>query len=305
MEIKKFFWEGVLMLSLFFVSCGKKHHEPRSLGGQQIKKSTTQTITQPKPFALATSKVTLDLDEAKEIKVLITSGNGKYRVEPLTEAVQSQLKVSVSESDITITATAKSKLSAEVKITDLTIDKQLSLSVTVLPQSIPHQKPLTLIQFDRTEWNKKTKEEQGRIIEGYIETADRLLQQVNALKPLPKDKFKYKDQTEAFADGEKVFRGKKSKYLNDKQSQGKHDYDVYTDIYVYGIGYFTIEYLARQAEGFRTLYPDNQEIAKLCADAFNGIYGSQEGNQFVHGFNDETIKAFNRIADIVNKLARE
>lgn len=304
MEIKKFFWEGVLMLSLFFVSCGKKHHEPRSLGGQQIKKSTTQPITQPKPFTLATSKVTLDLDEAKEIKVLITSGNGKYRVEPLPEAVQSQLKVSVSESDITITATAKSKLSAEVKITDLTTSKQLTLSVTVLPQSIPHQKNLTLLQ-SKPDWEKKTKEEQGRIIEGYIETADRLLQQVNALKPLPKDKFKYKVQSDAFADGEKVFRGKKSRYLKDKQSQGKHDYDVYTDIYVYGVGYFTIEYLARQAEGFRTLYPDNQDIAKLCAEAFNGIYGTQEGNEFVHGFNDETIKAFNRIADIVNKLTRE
>lgn len=142
------------------------------------------------------------------------------------------------------------------------------------------------------------------IIEGHIKNAEQILQQINALKSLPKDKFEYKNQTEAFGEGEKIFKYRKTKYLAQKQSQGKYDYDVYTEIYVYAVGYFTIEHLARQAEEFRTRYPERQDISKLCEEAFNGIYISQDGNDFVQGTNKETIGMFNQIVDIVNQLVR-
>lgn len=256
-----------------------------------------------KPFTLNTDKATLDLDKEKEIKVMITSGNGIYKVEPLSKEVQGQLEVSLSDKEITITATGSTRLNTELKITDLATGNQLKFPLSVLPASIPHQKNLDLI-ISKQEWNKKTKEEQERIIEGHIKNAEHILQQVKGLKSLPKDKFNYKEQTAAFEDGERIFGGKKNAYSAYKQSRGQSLYDVYNDIYVYGVGFFTVEHLARQAEEFRTRYPDNQDISKLCGDAFNGIYATQEGNTFVHGANNETIKIFNQIVDIVNKLER-
>lgn len=275
-----------------------------------VDKEWKDTISVPvvveaaKPFTLSVNKATLDLDKGKEIKVMITSGNGRYKVEPLPKEVQSQLKVSLSGKEITITATSSTRLNTELTITDLATESHLKLPLSVLPASIPHHKNLDLVLL-KSEWEKKTKEEQGRILEGHIKTAEHILQQVKRLNPLPKDKFKYKIQSGVFAEGERLFKGKKDVYLEQKQSKDKYDYDlVYVDIYVYGVGYFTIEYLARQAEVFRSRFLDNPDISRLAGDAFNGVYATQEGNQFVHGANNETIKMFNQIVDIVNKLER-
>lgn len=80
--------------------------------------------------------------------------------------------------------------------------------------------------------------------------------------------------------------------------------NIYQDIYLYGVGYATVEYLARKANELNLKYPGNEKIKQYLGKIFSGNYGSQEGDQFVIGTNDESVKPYNDIIDIVNEIER-
>lgn len=259
----------------------------------------------PKPFTLAATSATIDLDNGHSTTVKITSGNGKYK-HHLSDSAKEKLTVRVEGELITIITTSETKLTAEVTITDITKEETLKLSVTVLPKSIPHH-PLLGLVIEKNDFDKKSDSEKKGIIDKLIEETEKLSTLINKAKEY--DKKKYTKQAGLFSEGQKNYGWRKKEYENHKGGEKLYDqhtlWDIYAEIYLYGVGYFTTEYVARLAEEFSEKYPNNQEIKKLAKGIFDSAdYASQEGNDFVRGTNDQAIAPYNKIVDIVNSLVR-
>lgn len=79
---------------------------------------------------------------------------------------------------------------------------------------------------------------------------------------------------------------------------------IYSELYTYALGYFTIEYIARLAEELHSKYPKEESISALLPKIFSANYHSQEGDELIIGVNNESIVPYNSIVDIVNGIER-
>ena len=78
--------------------------------------------------------------------------------------------------------------------------------------------------------------------------------------------------------------------------------NTYENLHQYGIDYTEVEIMVRLAEQYRKEFPHSTEIENIIRDNFNGEYGNLDGPPLTNYLNNNIVKPFNYIIDIVNRL---
>ena len=148
-----------------------------------------------------------------------------------------------------------------------------------------------------------SKEEYKRLIEETLRTYESLKRELEALDKYPLDKYRYNDQNALYLEGIRISRAAKQYYKDNKDTADLRNLkNTYENLHQYGIGYTEVEIMVRLAEQYRKEFPNNTEIENIIKENFNGEYGNLDGPILTNYLNNNIVKAFNNIIDIVNRL---
>ena len=185
------------------------------------------------------------------------------------------------------TAEGQSRGSFEVVVYDE--PKKMTLSYK---SNLPHYK---------TEITNK--EEYKHLIEETLRTYELLKRELEGLDKYPLDKYRYHDQNALYLEGIRISRAAKQYYKDNKDTASLEQLkNTYENLHQYGIDYTEVEIMVRLAEQYRKEFPHNTEIENIIRDNFNGEYGNLDGPPLTNYLNNNIVKPFNDIIDIVNRL---
>ena len=150
------------------------------------------------------------------------------------------------------------------------------------------------------------KEEYKHLIEETLRTYELLKRELEELDKYPLDKYRYHDQDALYLEGIRISRAAKQYYKDNKDTaslkQLKHTYE---NLHQYGIDYTEVEIMVRLAEQYRKEFPHSTEIENIIRDNFNGEYGNLDGPPLTNYLNNNIVKPFNDIIDIVNRIRKK
>ena len=185
------------------------------------------------------------------------------------------------------TAEGQSRGSFEVVVYDE--PKKMTLSYK---SNLPHYK---------TEITNK--EEYKHLIEETLRTYELLKRELEGLDKYPLDKYRYHDQNALYLEGIRISRAAKQYYKDNKDTASLEQLkNTYENLHQYGIDYTEVEIMVRLAEQYRKEFPHSTEIENIIRDNFNGEYGNLDGPPLTNYLNNNIVKPFNDIIDIVNRL---
>ena len=144
-----------------------------------------------------------------------------------------------------------------------------------------------------------------KLIEETIKQYDLLIKEVESLSKYPLDKYGYKNQNAVYQDGVRICNELRTNYSSNKNNLDiKNAKKIYEDLYQYGICYAEVEIMTRSAELYHKEFPNNTKIEQLIKNNFSGDYSNLEGLTLTNNINNNTVKVFNEIIDIVNSLRK-
>ena len=147
------------------------------------------------------------------------------------------------------------------------------------------------------------KEEYKHLIEETLRTYELLKRELEELDKYPLDKYRYHDQDALYLEGIRISRAAKQYYKDNKDTASlKQLKNTYENLHQYGIDYTEVEIMVRLAEQYRKEFPHSTEIENIIRDNFNGEYGNLDGPPLTNYLNNNIVKPFNDIIDIVNRL---
>ena len=147
------------------------------------------------------------------------------------------------------------------------------------------------------------KEEYKHLIEETLRTYELLKRELEELDKYPLDKYRYHDQNALYLEGIRISRAAKQYYKDNKDTASLEQLkNTYENLHQYGIDYTEVEIMVRLAEQYRKEFPHNTEIENIIRDNFNGEYGNLDGPPLTNYLNNNIVKPFNDIIDIVNRL---
>ena len=147
------------------------------------------------------------------------------------------------------------------------------------------------------------KEEYKHLIEETLRTYELLKRELEELDKYPLDKYRYHDQDALYLEGIRISRAAKQYYKDNKDTASLEQLkNTYENLHQYGIDYTEVEIMVRLAEQYRKEFPHSTEIENIIRDNFNGEYGNLDGPPLTNYLNNNIVKPFNDIIDIVNRL---
>ena len=147
------------------------------------------------------------------------------------------------------------------------------------------------------------KEEYKHLIEETLRTYELLKRELEELDKYPLDKYRYHDQDALYLEGIRISRAAKQYYKDNKNTASLEQLkNTYENLHQYGIDYTEVEIMVRLAEQYRKEFPHSTEIENIIRDNFNGEYGNLDGPPLTNYLNNNIVKPFNDIIDIVNRL---
>ena len=147
------------------------------------------------------------------------------------------------------------------------------------------------------------KEEYKHLIEETLRTYELLKRELEELDKYPLDKYRYHDQNALYLEGIRISRAAKQYYKDNKDTASLEQLkNTYENLHQYGIDYTEVEIMVRLAEQYRKEFPHSTEIENIIRDNFNGEYGNLDGPPLTNYLNNNIVKPFNDIIDIVNRL---
>ena len=147
------------------------------------------------------------------------------------------------------------------------------------------------------------KEEYKHLIEETLRTYELLKRELEGLDKYPLDKYRYHDQNALYLEGIRISRAAKKYYKDNKDTASLEQLkNTYENLHQYGIDYTEVEIMVRLAEQYRKEFPHSTEIENIIRDNFNGEYGNLDGPPLTNYLNNNIVKPFNDIIDIVNRL---
>ena len=147
------------------------------------------------------------------------------------------------------------------------------------------------------------KEEYKHLIEETLRTYELLKRELEELDKYPLDKYRYHDQDALYLEGIRISRAAKQYYKDNKDTASLEQLkNTYENLHQYGIDYTEVEIMVRLAEQYRKEFPHSTEIENIIKDNFNGEYGNLDGPPLTNYLNNNIVKPFNDIIDIVNRL---
>ena len=147
------------------------------------------------------------------------------------------------------------------------------------------------------------KEEYKHLIEETLRTYELLKRELEGLDKYPLDKYRYHDQNALYLEGIRISRAAKQYYKDNKDTASLEQLkNTYENLHQYGIDYTEVEIMVRLAEQYRKEFPHSTEIENIIRDNFNGEYGNLDGPPLTNYLNNNIVKPFNDIIDIVNRL---
>lgn len=147
------------------------------------------------------------------------------------------------------------------------------------------------------------KEEYKHLIEETLRTYELLKRELEELDKYPLDKYRYHDQNALYLEGIRISRAAKQYYKDNKDTASLEQLkNTYENLHQYGIDYTEVEIMVRLAEQYRKEFPHSIEIENIIKDNFNGEYGNLDGPPLTNYLNNNIVKPFNDIIDIVNRL---
>ena len=225
--------------------------------------------------------------------------NASDRVQIVNEAIVS-LQGEVTNNKINLLANKV----GTTKVHVYTVDGQDRGGFEVVVYEEPKKMTLpykTNIPHYKTEITSK--EEYKRLIEETLRTYESLKRELEALDKYPLDKYRYNDQNALYLEGIRISRAAKQYYKDNKDTADLRNLkNTYENLHQYGIGYTEVEIMVRLAEQYRKEFPNNTEIENIIKENFNGEYGNLDGPILTNYLNNNIVKAFNNIIDIVNRL---
>ena len=147
------------------------------------------------------------------------------------------------------------------------------------------------------------KEEYKHLIEETLRTYELLKRELEELDKYPLDKYRYHDQDALYLEGIRISRAAKQYYKDNKDTASLEQLkNTYENLHQYGIDYTEVEIMVRLAEQYRKEFPHSTEIENIIRDNFNGEYGNLDGPPLTNYLNNNIVKPFNDIINIVNRL---
>ena len=147
------------------------------------------------------------------------------------------------------------------------------------------------------------KEEYKHLIEETLRTYELLKRELEELDKYPLDKYRYHDQNALYLEGIRISRAAKQYYKDNKDTASLEQLkNTYENLHQYGIDYTEVEIMVRLAEQYRKEFPHSTEIENIIRDNFNGEYGNLDGPPLTNYLNNNIVKPFNDIINIVNRL---
>ena len=194
----------------------------------------------------------------------------------------------------------------KTKVEILTTDNRSKGNFEVTVYGVPKSFTLaykTNIPHYKTDINSV--ETYKKLIEETIKQYEFLIKEVESLPKYPLEKYGYKNQNAVYQDGVRICNELRTNYSSNKNNLDiKNAKKIYEDLYQYGICYAEVEIMTRSAELYHKEFPNNTKIEQLIKNNFSGDYSNLEGLTLTNNINNNTVKAFNEIIDIVNSLRK-
>lgn len=292
---------GVILLAVMTTNCSRDNDEISNL------QNSTPPSTKPEPKKilkkLTLEKTEIELTEGETAKIKITSGNGAYSTgqKYLPELwMYCKFRISKDNQYVEVEGIQAGTLTTVSIYDDLSMES-VEVAAHVLA---PHAKRLELLNLNLDSKDPKTKEIYLEKTKAFIEEYERLKKELEKYPELSGRYYKQRKLWEESLTFVPQNIENFKKYTKDTElSQIKNHYK---DIYVYGVGYAYVELLSRKAVEYqKTHFPNDNTLLNLIEKIASGDYSTQEGNDFIHGFNGETRKYFNEFVDKFNELKRK